>query len=58
MSEFYLKRCPFCGGVAETVKRGEFFLVECQKCYCETDGWKDEEDAVGAWNQREQEEGP
>lgn len=54
MSE--LKRCPFCGGEAELIKRKSNFPyihgVWCIGCKCRTSFEKSEEIAIEKWNNR------
>ena len=46
-----LKPCPFCNGKAEMMGI-TFVYVKCLNCGVETMGYKEEEDAAFAWNQR------
>lgn len=46
-----LKPCPFCGDEAE-IMGITFVYVKCLNCGVETIGYKEEEDAAFAWNQR------
>lgn len=54
MSE--LKRCPFCGGEAERIKRESNFPyiygIWCMDCNCRTSFEKSEEIAIEKWNNR------
>lgn len=49
-----LKPCPFCGGQASVLTRGEItFFARCSKCYATIDGFfKTEEMAIESWNRR------
>ena len=51
-----LKRCPFCGGEAELIKRKSNFPyihgVWCIGCNCRTSFEKSEEIAIEKWNNR------
>lgn len=51
-----LKRCPFCGGEAELIKRKSNFPyihgVWCIGCKCRTSFEKSEEIAIEKWNNR------
>lgn len=56
MSE--LRRCPFCGGEADTLCAVGFFAVPINKVYCMecgalVEGYSNEVDAIEAWNRRE-----
>ena len=46
-----LKPCPFCNGKAKMMGI-TFVYVKCLNCGVETMGYKEEEDAAFAWNQR------
>ena len=51
-----LKKCPFCGGEAELIKRKSNFPyihgVWCIGCNCRTSFEKSEEIAIEKWNNR------
>lgn len=50
-----LKRCPFCGGKAETVggkTEEEVAWVYCKQCYAESGTYKTKALAIQAWNRR------
>ena len=47
-----LKPCPFCGGKAEMMGI-TFVYVKCLKCGVETMGFREEDEAAGAWNRRD-----
>lgn len=54
-----LKPCPFCGsknvGIYETAYGNYlnvFKYVLCQTCNCRTKAYRDEKDAIAAWNRR------
>lgn len=51
-----LKKCPFCGGEAELIKRKSNFPyihgVWCIGCKCRTSFEKSEEIAIEKWNNR------
>ena len=52
----HLQRCPFCGGVVETLQRHEGQYVEtllrCSECHCGTPWKPTKADAVEVWNRR------
>lgn len=54
MQEF--KRCPFCGSsfiqILYRPDRIYAYKVECKECFCGTDAFKAESDAVNMWNRR------
>ena len=55
----YLKTCPFCGGKAEVnhVSLGGYetgYDVRCPDCGCGTDYCEEKQDAVNAWNKRQE----
>ena len=66
MADIKLKPCPFCGGEAGFNKRKELncdsqhksitakerYKVACRACSCGTAWLFYEEDAIGAWNRR------
>lgn len=48
-----LKPCPFCGGRAELYGSWQdSWIVECVKCHASTDDYKENFDAILAWNAR------
>lgn len=53
---YKLKKCPFCGGEAELIKRKSNFPyihgVWCIGCKCRTSFEKSEEIAIEKWNNR------
>ena len=56
-----LKTCPFCSSKATTHFLNEAWIVECSNSKCIgakiSCGYRREEDAVKAWNNRAREEG-
>lgn len=52
----YLKKCPFCGGVAEIIDYeyddGLSYAIECTNCNAETDEYDERVEAIIKWNQR------
>lgn len=46
-----IKRCPFCGGNA-VIQGITVVWVKCLECGAETTGFRDEEEAIDAWNRR------
>lgn len=63
-----LKPCPFCGNYNVSVKGIKKYWVSCPKCGCEGPTnrsrllinyglWETEEDAIRAWNHREDGDG-
>ena len=60
-----LKPCPFCGGSAEIETDWDLtcdgyepigYYVVCDECMNQTATYKDEEDAIEAWNRRIEDE--
>ena len=51
-----LKPCPFCGSKAEVwISKyycESFVKICCTKCFAETDGYKEIDEAYNAWNMR------
>lgn len=50
-----IKKCPFCDGNA-VVQGITVVWVKCLECGAETTGFRDEEEAIEAWNRRAGEE--
>lgn len=52
--------CPYCGGLAETVRpyahiSGDTtYMVKCQDCHCGTPYFDNEKEAITCWNRRAQ----
>ena len=48
-----LKRCPFCGGEAETYPYyfNEWY-IGCRECSCDLGVFDTKEEAIEAWNKR------
>lgn len=49
-----LKPCPFCGGEAEFISGVGFFCVSCSFCCGETNLYNTGQEAIEAWNKRNQ----
>lgn len=55
-----LKKCPFCGG--EAILRswahvdGNYYTVECPKCYVDMGEYETIEEVTKAWNRRVKDE--
>lgn len=50
-----LKRCPFCRRGARVWQHGNYtFYVQCVHCNASTDNYRTEEEAIAAWNMREE----
>ena len=48
-----LKPCPFCGSEADiSIRKFCFVKICCTKCFAETDGYKEIDEAYNAWNMR------
>lgn len=51
MTDEKLKPCPFCGGKA-TINGITLVYIKCTKCGVETVGYREEDEAIEAWNRR------
>ena len=57
-----LKSCPFCKGEgyvkfdAAPYRKEYWYFIECIKCHARTGYYRDELDAIAAWNKRVTEE--
>ncbi len=55
-----LKPCPFCGGEAEIVSLlyvpYSIFYVKCKECEISQNPYFEKQDAIAAWNRREEAE--
>ena len=53
-----LKPCPFCKGKAMTyftltnTPKQPLYYTTCEKCFCKTGYYLDEQAAISAWNMR------
>ena len=46
-----LEPCPFCGGEA-MINGITLVYIKCTKCGVETVGYREEDEAITAWNRR------
>ena len=51
MTDDKLKPCPFCGGKA-MINGITLVYIKCTKCGVETVGYREEDEAITAWNRR------
>ena len=57
-----LKRCPFCGGIADVFFQSgcdywyDKYAVYCTQCGCTTEDFETKEEAISVWNRRTNDE--
>ena len=57
MSEYKIRPCPFCGKTDQKVKPvwKYYYFVACLNCKAAGPVRKEEEEAIAAWNERQEE---